>query len=103
MLSLIFIELYHYEEAQSDTHFCVAEATHHNIHFCWATSHDLFHFNQSICVFIQYTCIETYINNFIKTIMRCDPLKMYVISTLCSVHNAKISRYIGLLQNVITR
>ena len=31
------------------------------------------------------------------------PIKMYVISTLCSVHNAKISRHIGLLQNVITR
>ena len=27
-LSLIFIELYHYEEAQSDVHFCVADATH---------------------------------------------------------------------------
>ena len=35
--------------------------------------------------------------------MRCDPLKMHVISTLCSDHNAKISRHIGLLQNVITR
>ena len=27
-LSLISIELYHYEEAQSDVHFCVADATH---------------------------------------------------------------------------
>ena len=54
-----------YEEAQSDTHFCVADATHHNIHFCWADSHDLFNLNPSICAFIQYACIETYINNFI--------------------------------------
>ena len=30
-------------------------------------------------------------------------IKMYVISPLCSVHSAKISRHIGLLQNVITR
>ena len=35
--------------------------------------------------------------------MRYDPLKMYVVSTLCSGHNAEISRYIGHLQNVITR
>ena len=44
-LSLIFIELYHYEEAQSDTHSCVADATQYNIHLYWATSHDFFHLN----------------------------------------------------------
>ena len=35
--------------------------------------------------------------------MRYDPLKMYVISTWCSGHNAEIYRCIGLFQNVITR
>ena len=57
-LSLIFIELYHYEEARSDTHFCVADASHYNIHFCWATSKDFYSFK-----FINM-CFYTYLSMY---------------------------------------
>ena len=57
-LSLIFIALYHYEEAKSDTHPCVADTTQYNIHFYWGTSDDVFSFE-----FIKmdfYTYISMY-------------------------------------------
>ena len=58
-LYLIFIKLYHYEEAQSDAHFCVADATHYNIHFYWATSHE---FSFEFIIMCFYTYIGMYWN-----------------------------------------
>ena len=57
-LSLIFIELYHYEEAQSDAHFCVADATQDT--FLLGHLSRLFSFEFIIMCF--YTYISMYWN-----------------------------------------